>query len=361
MTFDERSLFAPSVIDHLTERLRSGNRRIPVIGIRAGTNPGGSDHAAVKAKFIDATDHGAKVYVDDFEHTVRFIPAKVDDNPHVDPGYVKVLNAIPDPARRAAMRDGDWDQFSGQYFTEWRHAKHVVPAFPLPASWLRYAGIDWGHAAPWAVVWLAVDEDRRVWVYRELYVTKVGEAEQAKRIVEAEAGERVLTRWADDAMWTGRGDAKPISSIYAENGAHLQPAKKGERVTGWQRVHTYLADAPACPHHRALGWTVCPKLHVLDGAAPNLVRTLPALPHDQTKVEDVDSKAEDHAPDALRYLLINLGDGSSGFITDDDTGDEATHQPHDTFTARIDQNVSHLSFGEDRDPAAGQAAPSPYV
>ena len=36
-------------------------------------------------------------------------------------------------------------------------------------------------------------------------------------------------------------------------------------------------------------------LHVLAGTCPNLVRTLPALPYDKTRVEDVDTKAEDHA------------------------------------------------------------------
>jgi hypothetical protein len=361
MTFDERSLFAPSVIDHLTERLRSGNRAIPVLGIRSGTNPGGSDHAAVKAKFIDGTDHGANVYTDDYGHSVRFIPAKVDDNPHVDAGYVRVLDAIPDPARRAAMRDGDWDQFSGQYFTEWRRERHVVPAFAIPKSWLRYVGIDWGFSAPWAVIWAAVDEDRRVWVYRELYDTQVGEAEQAKRILDAEDGERVMTRFADDAMWTGRGDAKSVADIYAENSCHIDPAQKGERVTGWQRVHSYLANGPACQHHRAAGWEVCPMLHVLDHAAPNLIRTLPALPHDGRKVEDVDTKAEDHAPDALRYLLINVGDGSSGYVFDDTNTDEDTHQPQGTFTVRLDPNTRHLDFNEDRDPAAGTAVKSPYA
>jgi hypothetical protein len=38
----------------------------------------------------------------------------------------------------------------------------------------------------------------------------------------------------------------------------------------------------------------------------DLIRTLPALPHDRTKAEDVDTHAEDHAPDALRYGLMSL-------------------------------------------------------
>ena len=48
-------------------------------------------------------------------------------------------------------------------------------------------------------------------------------------------------------------------------------------------------------------------LHVLDGACPELVRTLPALPYDQTRVEDVDTKAPDHHYDALRYLALSIG------------------------------------------------------
>ena len=33
----------------------------------------------------------------------------------------------------------------------------------------------------------------------------------------------------------------------------------------------------------------------------NLVRTLPALPYSKVNVEDVDTNAEDHAYDALKY------------------------------------------------------------
>ena len=38
----------------------------------------------------------------------------------------------------------------------------------------------------------------------------------------------------------------------------------------------------------------------------NLIRTLPALPRDPRHPEDVDTKSEDHAYDALRYLAMRL-------------------------------------------------------
>jgi hypothetical protein len=36
----------------------------------------------------------------------------------------------------------------------------------------------------------------------------------------------------------------------------------------------------------------------------HLIRTLPALQHDQKHPEDVDTEGEDHAGDALRYLCM---------------------------------------------------------
>lgn len=309
LTFDERNLTAPDVVAFLESRLRSGDPKIPVVGVRSGTNPGGPGHGASKLRYIDGTNHGEKVYQDERKRTVRFIPSKLSDNPHVNAEYAADLAGLPEKLRKAFL-DGDWDVFAGQMFSEWRRERHVLDPIPLPPSWRRYNGVDWGYAAPWCVLWGAEDEDGRLWIYREIYKTAVGESDQAKQILEAEAsGEYVAVRYADDAMWATRGEAKPVADVYAENEVHLTAAGKGSRVNGWQRIHSFLGEAPACAHHRALGWETCPRLHVFT-TAENLIRTLPTLPHATTgDPEDADTNAEDHAPDALRYLLINLGGG----------------------------------------------------
>jgi hypothetical protein len=38
----------------------------------------------------------------------------------------------------------------------------------------------------------------------------------------------------------------------------------------------------------------------------NLIKTLPALIHDENHPEDVDTDAEDHAPDTARYVTQTL-------------------------------------------------------
>lgn len=229
-------------------------------------------------------------------------------NIRIEPYVGMVACVTVEPHHTVFVRRNGKAMWSGN--SEWRHERHTVAPMVLPAGWRRYNGIDWGYAAPWCVLWAAVDEDGRVWVYRELYATGVGEADQARRILAAESGnEQMSARFADDAMWATRGEAKPIADVYSENGVFLTAAGKGagSRVNGWQRIHSYLADGPACPHHRALGWDTCPMLHVFT-TCENLIRTLPVLPHATSgDPEDADTNAEDHAPDGLRYMLINLG------------------------------------------------------
>ncbi|MGH3429493.1 MAG: terminase large subunit domain-containing protein, partial [Mycobacteriales bacterium] len=223
LMFDERTLTPPDVIEFLCSRLRSGAPSIPVLGIRSSTNPGGPGHSVVRQRYVDATDHGANVVTDSRGRTVRFIPARLVDNPHINPEYARDLDALPD-AMRAAFRDGSWSSFSGQVFVEWSHDKHVVPRFAIPTEWQRYCGLDYGWTAPTAVLWAARDNDGRLWMYRELTMRQTPEREQARKVLDAEHGERVSLRAADPSMWGRAGSALPPASQYDIEGCTLTKA-----------------------------------------------------------------------------------------------------------------------------------------
>jgi hypothetical protein len=319
LLIDERTTMPPDVVDMLYTRVRTGVPGLPVLGVRSATNPGDVGHSRVLADYIEATDHGEREIIDANDRRRIFIQSRIGDTPQLGADYLKNLAGLPEKLRKAYL-DGDWTVFAGQVFSEWRHARHVVRAFTIPESWQRFNGIDWGYAKPWCVLWGAVDEDGRVWFYRELYGTQVGESEQARQILAAEAGDgHVSVRYADDAMWATRGEEKSIAQAYADNGVHLTPAGKGpgSRITRVQRMHSYLSEAPACRMHRAMGWETCPKAHFFP-TCPNTVRTLPTLPHAKHgSPEDVDTDAEDHAYDAGTYFLVNLGGGPEFTILDD--------------------------------------------
>jgi hypothetical protein len=305
LLFDEVTLTPPDVVAFLESRLRSGRADMPVLGMRAAANPGGPGHGKIRERFIKSTDYGQRIVTDERGRTVRFIPSKLEDNPHVNPEYSADLLGLPEEMRMA-MRDGNWDTFVGQAFTEFRRERNLVPRFEIPESWLRYAGLDYGWAAPSVCIWFARDQDGRVWVYRELTMRRTPELEQAKRILESESGERVIGRAADPAMWGKTGSALPPADQYATAGCGLTKGDN-DRLGGKSRMHTFLSEGPACAHHRALGWATCPMLHILDGAAPELTRTLPDLPTDPNRPEDVDTDGEDHWYDALRYGLMGIG------------------------------------------------------
>lgn len=306
---DELTQFPMDWVDYLLTRNRTSNEEWPTLFI-AGTNPGGIGHGWVKSRFIDpVTPETINSTVDeDGEITTRvFIPAKVDDHPNekFKKDYKKKLNAINDPDLRRALKDGDWDVFAGQVFTEWRREKHVVKPFAIPDYWPKWLGYDHGYNTHAAVLWFAKDpQTDRIFIYRELYLTQTGVSRIAQLIKQVEGNEVVLPRFADPAIWKGAGNqntGETVAEMFQKEGVIFTPANN-DRMAGKQAWHDALSIAP----------DGLPKLQVFENCT-ELIRTLPSLPYDKNRVEDVDTLAEDHPYDAGRYAL--LGQRYSGAST----------------------------------------------
>jgi hypothetical protein len=305
LIIDERTTMPPEVVDFLYTRIRSGVDGVPCLGARAASNPGHVGHGVVKAEYVDATDHGTKEIVDKAGRRRIFIPAKATDNPYVG-DYDKTLEGITDPDLRARIKDGDWSAMPDAAFPDWKRDRIVVPAFEIPETWERRGGMDYGWAAPSVYLAAAKDGDGRLWFYRELTMVQTPEREQARQILAANAGVKPASIAADPAMWGKTGSSLPPADQMATEGLYLTRADN-DRLGGKSRMHTYLAEGPACPHHREQGWATCPMLHVLDGACPQFVKTMGELPRDPHRPEDVDTDAPDHHYDAARYLCLSIG------------------------------------------------------
>lgn len=304
--FDELTQFPQDWYEYLKTRNRTSNHNWPV-RIRAATNPGGVGHGWVKNYFID-TAPAEQIYTDRETGLTRiFIPAKVDDHPSkiFREQYKTKLQAISDDALRRALLDGDWDQFAGQVFTEWRRDKHVVKPFEIPDYWPRWLGYDHGYNTHAAVLWFTKDQQtNRMYIYRELYLSLTGVSQIAQLIKQVEGNETVLPRFADPAIWKGAGNqntGETVAEMFQKEGTIFTPANN-DRLAGKQAWHDALSIAP----------DGLPKLQVFENCT-ELIRTLPSLPYDKNRVEDVDTRAEDHPYDAGRYAL--LGQRYSGAST----------------------------------------------
>jgi len=292
-------------------------------------NPGGVGHAWVKSRWIDPAPPEKPwrpaATLEDPDPGVRcFIPAKVTDNTAIDEGYLRKLNSLPEDERRA-LRDGDWDVYSGQRFRGFRREVHVIDPEDLPLSLggiIRAVGVDYGLDAPYAALWGARLADGLIVVYREDYTNGLTPDEQARRILALEApGERDLMRPVpvalDPSTWarnphvahTPKG---PGTIVVGDNGDDDPPP--GSIADAYRK---HLGRAVVKAHNDRLAGValIADKLRVRPDGLPrlliystcrNLIRTLPALPRDPKRPEDVDTSAEDHAYDALRYLVAEL-------------------------------------------------------
>ncbi len=260
-------------------------------------NPGGVGHGWVKRLFIDRCYRNSEQSED-----YVFIPARITDNPVLmqrNPDYLRTLENLPEHLRRAHL-DGDWDVLAGQYFAEFSRERHVVEPFALPTHYRRFAAMDWGYHDPCCVLWFAVSDTGRVYVYRELYENRVLSSQMAARIRYLTGNEQLSYTVASPDAWqqrgmSGSGDigGMSIAEVFSNGGVPLLRADNS-RVAGWQRIREYLAEAPDGR----------PQLSIFSSCT-NLIRTLPTLIFDEHNAEDVSSNCEDHAPEALRYGLMS--------------------------------------------------------
>lgn len=297
----------PAPIKKLFATLRS-RTGVPV-GFRATGNPGGPGHTWVRDRYIDPAPMGYRVITDEVSGLQRvYIPSRIQDNPTLltnDPGYVSRLRASGSPELVRAWLEGDWSVIAGAYFPEFTLDKHVVAPRELPKAWTRFRAMDWGSFRPSAVLWFAVSDGtlpefpaNAIICYRELYTSsapnvglKLTAEEMGQRIVEAERGDTISYGVLDPAAWKQDGGPS-VAERMSTLKVHWQPADNA-RLVGWDQVRSRLKGEDDRPMFYTFSTCI------------NLIRTLPALQHDENKPEDVDTDGEDHAGDALRYACMS--------------------------------------------------------
>jgi phage terminase large subunit len=293
---DELTHFSQEEYEYLKTRVRSTGEH--PLKVMAATNPGNIGHGWVKQYFIDIAVPET-VYTDKSGNSRMFVPAKIDDHPikAFRDSYGRQLDSLSDPDLKRALRNGDWDIFSGQVFTEWEREKHVVDPFAIPSHWTKWLAYDWGYNTYAACLWLARDPTtERIYIYREFYQHAMSASVQAETINSLSGDEKIVTKWADPSLWKQHGNVETgesVAVIFQKAGLIFQPANN-DRKNGMNAVHESL-------DFQADG---VPQLQVFSSCI-NLIRTLPSLPYDKNKIEDVDTRAEDHLYDCLRYALVN--------------------------------------------------------
>ena len=197
----------PDVYNFLRSSLRSVDPEIPVY-MRATGNPGNIGSQWVKEMFVDPSEPNKafNVAIDTptgvRKISRRFIPAKLQDNPYLmqTDDYFVMLASLPEVQRKQFL-EGDWTAFENSSFPEFHTTTHVVQPFEIPKGWSRFRTCDWGYSSPACCLWIAIDWDNNLWIYRELYTRKITADEFARKVLEAETGEHMRYGILDSSTW----------------------------------------------------------------------------------------------------------------------------------------------------------------
>jgi len=316
--FDELTNWSsPNAYKALLATLRNGSMPIPNKRVRSSGNPGGPGHQWVKARFVDHAPSGYVPFHDAVTGMRRmFIPSRVGDNAILlanDPGYVDRLRGVGSEELVRAWLDGDWSVVAGAFFDNWSSEKHVVRPFSIPERWPRFRAGDWGSARPFAFYWIAVCTDDTtidgvlikrgcLVVYREWYGSS-GEPNVGLKVPAEQVGEGIRRREIGENVRHGVLDPAAFASdggpsIAERLRVNFSPADnkrvgKSGAMGGWDQVRARLDGEGGRP--MLLFFSTC----------QHAIRTLPALQHDPMRLEDIDTSAEDHAADAIRYACMS--------------------------------------------------------
>lgn len=261
------------------------------------TNPDAPSHW-IKRRLMDGGE--ARVYY-----------SRAADNRHNPADYLGVLAKLTGVLGER-LNLGRWVQAEGAVYDGFRDEMHVVDPFPIPSAWRRIRAIDFGYTNPFVCLWIALDPDGAMYVYREMYMTRRLVEDHAREILQWSQGESIEATVADH-------DAEDRATLH-RHGVTTVAAKKSISP-GLQAVAQRLQ--PAENNGK-------PRLVLFRNALVSADSSLPdGVPHstldefgayswprgqDGKPVKETPVDMHNHGLDALRYGVMYVDSGIGSLV-----------------------------------------------
>lgn len=329
------------------------------------TNPYGPGHNAVKRRFIDPAPYGEVIKTDIevinpktraksviTKRQVTLFSSYIE-NKFLTPEYIATLTQEKDKNRKKAWLTGSWDIIAGGALDDvWSKDTHVIPRFVIPPSWKVDRCFDDGSSHPFAVGWFAEADGTEAEIlnpstgewetfcpapksiiqFFEWYGSEIDEVTKqpsigtnkglklsarniAKGIVEREVS-LMVNGWVSEQPKPGPADNRirnvidkeleTTEDIMKKEGVKWETSDKspGSRIVGLQLLRDRLEAAGGNEH---------PAFYVTSNCRATIA-LVPVLPRDPKKIDDVDTTAEDHPYDMIRYRVLKGSNRAAGKI-----------------------------------------------
>lgn len=334
---DEASQTTEEAFLKLQGRLRNpkGLRKGLLVG-----NPKGRDH--VYRHFV------SKLAVSPASrHQFHMIVAPSTENIHLPEGYIEGM--LGSYSKERIQRDimGSFDSFEGMIYSEFDRSVHVVKPYDIPDGWTRIIGQDDGFTNPAASIFGAVDENGDIVIFDEVYVSGVVVTDLCKNHINPKIGtQKISGMYIDPSTKAKRNQAGGVAysnfSVYLDNLPKQVPliCANNEVTVGIDRVKTFMKVNPKTGKPRLTIFDTCTNL--LEEIGEYRWAELSSNQEGTKNQKEEPRKYNDHAVDALRYLVISRPDPSK--VVD------RTKAEFPSMSAAVRKDFENLRKPKERDP-----------
>jgi len=241
----------------------------------------------------------------------KMVESRHEDNPllydrntkawtSVGAQYLARLNNLTG-VRKERLRHGRWVAAEGVVYDGWDARKHLIDRFHIPDSWRRIRAIDYGYQNPFVCLWLAVDGDGRMYVYRYIYHTKRLVEDHARQIREYTRREAIEATVADhdaedNATMRRYGVTTRLAHKQIRLGIEAVAARLRDAEDGKPRLFVLrdsLVELDTDLVESGRPWTMEQEFDVYAWPKSSTGRAVREVPVD----------TDNHAMDALRYAV----------------------------------------------------------
>lgn len=306
LTFVDEAIEATAEdIDTLSSRMRNG--RMPYQQIIMASNPG-------------APTHHLKLRVDAGRTTILY--SRHEDNPRMYTGgpggewteygatYLARLDALTG-VRKERLRYGRWVAAEGLVYESWDPAVHLVDHLPVGSrDWPRFWSVDFGYSNPTVIQMWAQDGDGRLWLYREVYMSKrlvEDHARQVLSLVRNSSGEWreprpsaiICDHDAEDRATLERHLGMPTTAAHKSISDGIQAVQSRLKVQPDGRPRLFIVRSALVEKDPILidnKRPVCTEQEITGYVWPQDVKP---------DKREAPVKEDDHGMDAMRYMVAH--------------------------------------------------------
>lgn len=218
------------------------------------------------------------------------------DNPHLPVDEINKARLELDEDTFAQEYLAEFKKYTGLVYKDFSREVHVITPIELKSNWSYYRAVDFGFVHPTAVLFAAISDKGILYIFDEIYSSGLQTPDLAELIKQKSVGRMYLSTIADSAQQSDIGEL-------SRYGLGVTPVSKTSGSQGEDWTKFKIRKVTEKLRGR--------KIYVFNNCV-NTIREFESYKYHEVnkygQVTEVPVKIDDHAMDALAYMIVSLPD-----------------------------------------------------